>query len=91
MSDPVSHSGAHEGKTCDAISDPTRSYRTPMEVVTDSGLDPGEKLRILESWKKDAQLLSQAQDENMSGGERPQLQDVMLAIQELERIRGSIN
>ena len=80
-----------ESKVCDAISDPTREYRRPIDVVTDTALDADEKLRILESWKKDAELLSTAQDENMSGGERPQLQDVMLAIQELERIRGSIN
>ena len=81
----------HETKVCDAISDPTREYRKPMDVVKDDQLDNDEKLRILESWKKDAELLSVAQDENMAGGERPQLQDVMLAIQELERIRGSIN
>jgi hypothetical protein len=80
-----------ESKVCDAISDPTREYRKPIDVVRDPELDADEKLRILESWKKDAELLSTAQDENMSGGERPQLQDVMLAIQELERIRGSIN
>ena len=80
-----------ESKVCDAISDPTREYRKPIDVVRDDGLDADEKLRILESWKKDAELLSTAQDENMTGGERPQLQDVMLALQELERIRGSIN
>ena len=80
-----------KSQVCDAINDPTRQYRKPMDVVSDGGLDAEEKLRILESWKKDAELLSTAQDENMTGGERPQLQDVMLAIQELERIRGSIN
>lgn len=88
MSTPTS---THEGKVCDAISDPTREYRKPMDVVRDGGLEPAEKLRILESWKKDAELLSRAQDENMAGGERAQLQDVMLAIQELQRISGSIN
>ena len=87
MSDP----SRHETEVCEAISDPTRRYRKPMDVVSDGGLDVAEKVRILESWKKDAQLLSRAQDENMSGGERPQLQDVMLALQELERIHGSIN
>ncbi|MFC4312183.1 hypothetical protein ACFPN2_24085 [Steroidobacter flavus] len=84
-------SQTHESKVCDAISDPTREYRKPIDVVRDTELDADEKLRILESWKKDAELLSTAQDENMAGGERPQLQDVMLAIQELERTRGSIN
>jgi hypothetical protein len=84
-------SQTHESKVCDAISDPTKEYRKPIDVVRDNNLDADEKLRILESWKKDAELLSVAQDENMAGGERPQLQDVMLAIQELERTRGSIN
>jgi hypothetical protein len=83
--------GKHEGKICDAISDPSKQYGHPMDVVRDGQLEAGEKLRILESWKKDAELLSVAQDENMAGGERPQLQDVMLAIQELERSSGRIN
>jgi hypothetical protein len=69
-----------------AISDPTRHYACPMDVVNDDALDTDEKRRILESWKKDAELLSTAQDENMSGGERPQLQDVSLALGELERL-----
>lgn len=87
----MSPPSTHDSKVRDAISDPTREYRQPMDVVRDGQLDAGEKLRILESWKKDAELLSRAQDENMTGGERPQLQDVMLAIQELERISGPIN
>jgi hypothetical protein len=81
----------HESKVCDAISDPTQEYRNPMEVVRDGKLNAEEKRRILESWRKDAELLSTAQDENMAGGERPQLQDVVLAIQELDRVSGPIN
>lgn len=88
MSQPPS---THESKVCDVISDPTKAYEHPMDVVRDDQLEAGEKLRILESWKKDAELLSRAQDENMAGGERPQLQDVVLAMQELERISGRIN
>jgi hypothetical protein len=87
----MSHNPMDDSKVRDAISDPTREYRKPIDVVKDDQLDTDEKLRILESWKKDAELLSVAQNENMAGGERPQLQEVMLAIQELERIRGSIN
>lgn len=87
MSDPT----RHEDQVQEAIGDPTRQYRKPMDVVADSHLDADEKLRILESWKKDAELLSRAQDENMAGGERPQLQEVMLALQALERTSGSIN
>ena len=81
----------HQEQVESAIADPTRHYARPMDVVHDESLDTEEKLKILESWKKDAELLSTAQDENMSGGERPQLQDVSLALTELERKRGSLN
>lgn len=74
---------AHQEQVENAISDPTRHYTRPMDVVNDESLDIEEKRKILESWKKDAELLSTAQDENMAGGERPQLQDVSLALNEL--------
>ena len=74
-----------------AISDPTRYYTCPMDVVNDESLDIEAKRKILESWKKDAELLSTAQAENMSGGERPQLQDVSLALQELDRGAGPVS
>ncbi len=75
----------HQEQVESAIADPTRHYDRPMDVVNDGALDGDEKRRILESWKKDAELLSTAQAENMSGGERPQLQDVSLALGELDR------
>lgn len=76
----------HEQQVENAIADPTRYYARPMDVVNDADLEPDEKRRILESWKKDAELLSTAQDENMAGGERPQLQDVSLALGELDKL-----
>ena len=75
----------HQQQVENAISDPTRYYARPMDVVNDDELDTQEKRRILESWKKDAELLSTAQDENMAGGERPHLQDVSLALSALDR------
>jgi hypothetical protein len=75
----------HQEQVENAISDPTRAYTCPMDVVNDESLDADEKRRILESWKKDAELLSTAQAENMAGGERPQLQDVSLALNELDQ------
>lgn len=71
-----------------AISDPTKVFDTPMQVVDDLRLTPDQKLHILQSWKKDAELLSGAQNENMTGGERPQLQDVSLALTRLEELSG---
>jgi hypothetical protein len=62
-----------------------------MDVVHDESLDAEEKHKILESCKKDAELLSTAQDENMSGGERAQVQDVSLALTELDRVDSPVN
>jgi hypothetical protein len=75
----------HQEQVENAISDPTRHYARPMDVVNDESLEVDEKRKILESWKKDAELLSTAQAENMSGGERAQLQDVSLALSALDR------
>ena len=72
----------------EAIADPTRQFQHPSEVLQDDSLELSEKRRILESWKKDAELLATAQDENMAGGERSLLQDVSLALEELERTSG---
>jgi hypothetical protein len=80
---------AHQEHVEQAISDPTRAYATPMDVVNDEDLSLDEKRKILESWKHDGQLLSTAQGENMAGGERSQLQDVSLALTELERLSDS--
>jgi hypothetical protein len=75
-------------RVSDAIADPTREFATPMAVVDDTGLELDEKQRILESWRKDAELLSTAQSENMTGGEGARLQDVSIALQKLEELRG---
>jgi hypothetical protein len=56
-----------------------------MDVVRDPRLSKGEKQRVLESWVRDAQLLSQAEAENMQGTERPRLQEAKLALLELQK------
>ena len=56
-----------------------------MDVVSDSRFTHDEKHRILESWALDAQLLSQAEAENMPGKDRPWLQEVHLALLELQK------
>jgi hypothetical protein len=76
-----------QDRTEDAIADPTRQFDTPMDVVSDATLGAEEKRLILESWKKDAELLSTATNENMTGGESPLplLQDIHLALGKLEQ------
>ena len=56
-----------------------------MNGVRDRRLTKGEKQRVLESWIRDAQLLSQAEAENMQGTERPRLQEAKLALLELQK------
>ena len=51
----------------EAIADPTRRFQHPSEVLADDSLGDEDKRRILESWKKDAELLATAQAENMAG------------------------
>ncbi|HKE97054.1 MAG TPA: hypothetical protein VKB34_22285 [Povalibacter sp.] len=84
---------SQQDRTADAIADPTRQFATPMDVVRDTQLDIEAKRQILESWKKDAELLSTATNENMGGGETPLpvLQDVNLALEKLEKLSGRVN
>lgn len=79
--------GAQE-RVEEAIADPTKKYGSPMEVVNDPRLDTDQKRCILESWKKDAELLSTASAENMTGGESAHVQDVSLALDQLEKLSG---
>jgi hypothetical protein len=69
----------------EAVKDPAGLFSSPMAVVNDPRLSKEDKQRILESWCRDAELMSQAEDENMGGTDRPRLQEVKLALQELEK------
>jgi hypothetical protein len=65
-----------------AVLDPADCFESPMDVVKDPRLTNSDKQRILESWVRDAELLSQAEAENMPGTERPRLQEAKLALRE---------
>lgn len=58
-----------------------------MDVVKDRRFTGDAKQRILESWVRDAELLSQAESENMQGTERTRLQEAHLALLELQKQR----
>lgn len=66
------------------IKDPGKHFAAPRDVVADRNLTREEKKRILDSWALDAQLLTVAEEENMSGPGRPGLREVKLALLELE-------
>jgi hypothetical protein len=67
------------------IKDPAKHFRRPGDVVADASLNVEQKRRILESWALDSQLIAVAEEENMGGDERPALQEVKLALLELEK------
>jgi hypothetical protein len=67
------------------VRDPEDAFASPMDVVNDIRLNKDEKKRILETWARDAEQLSQAEAENMPGTDRPRLREVHLALLELQK------
>ncbi len=69
------------------VKDPWDYFVSPTDVLIDTRFTRDEKQKILESWALDAELLSKAEGENMTGqpGERPRLQAVKLALLELAK------
>jgi hypothetical protein len=65
-----------------AIDDPTRAFKSPREVV-ESELPREEKIKILKSWELDARRLLESAEENMAGGEKDRLPEVLKALREL--------
>jgi len=65
------------------VMQPTRHFDNPDAVLTYPGLRYKDRLRILGSWKQDAQRLAESTSENMSGGEEADLLVVSLALVQL--------
>ena len=79
----------NQGNTIDvdtAVMDPTRYFSRPAEVLDVAALSVDEKRRILQSWALDAQLISEAESENMRGrpGDRSFLREAKLALLKLD-------
>ena len=70
----------------DVLMDPSRYFSRPVEVLEDFRLNREQKRRILRSWALDAQLIDEAESENMRGrpGERSQLREARLALLKLD-------
>lgn len=47
------------------VSDPSRQYLKPEDVILDKRLSQNEKEKILENWRLDAEALIRAEDESM--------------------------
>jgi hypothetical protein len=65
-----------------AIDDPSRAFTSPREVV-ESELPRDEKVKILKNWELDARRLLESAEENMTGGEKDRLPEVLRALREL--------
>ncbi|MGB5132117.1 MAG: hypothetical protein WBO00_05855 [Steroidobacteraceae bacterium] len=68
-----------------AVLDPTRYFSRPEEVLA-AALSNDDKRRILQSWALDAELISEAESENMRGrpGDRSFLREAKLALLKLD-------
>jgi hypothetical protein len=67
----------------EVIKDPTVRFDSPAAVLADPALTEEQKETILTSWVKDAELLAEAENENMGGGERSRLQEASVALESL--------
>lgn len=69
-----------------AVMDPTRYFARPAEVLDVAALSDDDKRRILQSWALDAQLISEAESENMRGrpDDRSFLHEAKLALLKLD-------
>jgi len=65
---------------------PTRHFDRPDDVLSYPGLKHRDRVRILESWKLDAQRLAESTSENMTGGEETNLSEVSKALLQLKEM-----
>lgn len=66
-----------------ALKDPASRFANPGEVLDDDAFSREQKIEILKRWDSDARQLMAASDENMPGGEPPQLQAIQDALRQL--------
>src|SRR5262249_9001766 len=62
---------------------PTRTFKSPMDVVETNDIERVDKLAILKAWEADEVALLRAEDEGMGGGEHAHLHKVRAALEYL--------
>ncbi len=70
-----------------ALLSPASVFKSPTDVLKERSLSMRQKKEILNRWEHDARLLQTASDENMTGGERSnleQVQEAQRAAEDLE-------
>ncbi len=63
-----------------ALTNPSKFFAKPQDVLVHPGLSRDTKLKILRQWEVDARLLQVAEEENMTDGERSHLGSVVSAL-----------
>lgn len=69
----------------DLVENPASNFELPKAVLKSPALTPAEKGEALKNWAEDAERLSVAADEGMTGGERSLLPEIKAAEAVLER------
>ncbi len=64
------------------IASPSTHYPSPVDLVADPRLSARDKRRVLASWRDEARLLQQAEDEGLQGADTAALQDLLHAARE---------
>ena len=64
---------------------PSSVFKRPQDVLLANELSIDEKRDVLNRWKEDAIALQVAADENMAGGENTRLDEVVAALNALEK------
>lgn len=65
------------------IKDPASHFASPGEVVSHPTYSEGEKVEILRAWELDAYQRQIATEENMGGGDEPDLNEVEVALKRM--------
>ena len=69
----------------EALQDPALVFDSPKEVLEDETLSHELKIKILEQWRYDALLMHTASCENMGGGERSHMDQILKCLRELKK------
>ena|SRR3990167_2355541 len=67
------------------LADPSAIFKVPDEVLHDERLSRKQKIAVLKLWAFDERELEVAEEENMRGKSPIQLDEVLLALHQIEK------
>lgn len=65
------------------LQDPNAYYEIPKDVLGDRRLSDQDKIKVLQQWKYDAIHMQTSEAENMSGGERSSLDQILECLRKI--------